>query len=207
MADPHPEPALDERTVDPDPFVQFRRWYADAVEAVGDGAAAMTVATASASGRPAARMVLLRGFDARGFVFYTSYESRKAAELDRNPWAALLFHWPRLERQVRAEGRVERVDRVESSAYFASRPRGHQLGAWASRQSAPIPDRATLAAELAAVEARFAGEPVPLPATWGGYRVVPETFELWSSRADRLHDRVRYSATPAGPWVIERLAP
>jgi pyridoxamine 5'-phosphate oxidase len=151
-------------------------------------------------------MVLLRGFDARGFVFYTSYASRKADELAVNRRAALLFHWPALARQVRIEGPVARVSREESAAYFASRPRGHQLSAWASHQSAPVADRAELEARLAEVEARFAGEDVPLPEHWGGYRVAPEVVELWTSRADRLHDRVRYTRGRDG-WVIERLGP
>jgi pyridoxamine 5'-phosphate oxidase len=157
-------------------------------------------------------VVLLRSLDARGFVFYTSYESRKAAELVENPRAAVLFHWPQLERQVRAEGRVERVSADESSAYFTARPRGHQLSAWASHQSEPVADRAALEARLAAVEARFAGNAVPRPEHWGGYRLVPDVIELWTSRADRLHDRVRYSrragaARTAPRWEIERLGP
>lgn len=203
-----PDEPLDEHAVARDPLVQFAEWYRAAVEAIGDGAAAMAAATATPDGRPSVRMVLLRGFDDRGFVFYTSYESRKAADLAPNPRAALLFHWPVLARQVRVEGRVERVGDEESAAYFASRPRGHQLSAWASHQSAPVADRAALEASLAAVEARFAGRPVPRPEHWGGYRVVPEVVELWTSRTDRLHDRVRYSRATGGPgWEIERLGP
>jgi pyridoxamine 5'-phosphate oxidase len=203
-----PGDALDEHRVAADPIVQFGEWYRAAVEEMGDGASAMGVATATPDGQPSVRMVLLRGFDARGFVFYTSYESRKAAELARNARAALLFHWPARARQVRIEGPVAPVTRDESAAYFATRPRGHQLGAWASHQSAPVAGRAALEADLAAVEARFAGGPVPLPERWGGYRVAPEQVELWAGRADRLHDRVRYSRAPGAPgWVIERLGP
>lgn len=208
MAGDRSEDPLDEHSVAPDPLDQFDAWYRDAVEALGEGAAAMAVATATPDGAPSVRMVLLRGFDARGFVFYTSYESRKADELAANPRAALLFHWPVLARQIRIEGPVERVTREESAAYFASRPRGHQLSAWASYQSAPVPDRAALEAQLAEVEARFAGQDVPLPDHWGGYRVAPEVIELWASRADRLHDRVRSTRQPGdGGWLIERLAP
>lgn len=207
MAGDRSEDALDEGSVAPDPLDQFDAWYRDAVEALGEGAAAMAVATATPDGIPSVRMVLLRGFDARGFVFYTSYESRKADDLAANPRAALLFHWPALARQVRIEGPVERVSREESTAYFASRPRGHQLSAWASHQSTPVPDRAALEAQLADAEARFAGQDVPLPDHWGGFRVAPEVVELWTSRADRLHDRVRYTRAADGGWLIERLAP
>lgn len=204
------EQQFDEDSVDRDPISQFARWYADAIE-VGTGrdevaAHVMCLATVGSDGRPSARMVLLRGFDERGFVFYTNYESRKAAELEANPNAAIVLHWPELGRQVRAEGRIERVPREETVKYFASRPRGHQLGAWASPQSTPIVDRAWLEARLAEVEARFAGEEVPLPPFWGGYRMRPDRFELWVSRADRLHDRIAYTRVDGG-WRLERLAP
>ncbi len=204
---PSPD-AFDERTVDADPFRQFERWYAEAEIATGDKAAAMTIATASTDGHPAARVVLLRGFDDRGLVFYTNYESRKAEELDANPRAAALFYWSQLDRQIRIEGPVARVPRAESEVYFAHRPRGHQVGAWASPQSAPIEGRAFLEALLAEAEARFADPSleVPLPPFWGGYRLAPEVFEFWVNRTDRLHDRVRYRRAGAG-WVIERLAP
>lgn len=195
----------DERTVDPDPFAQFDRWYAAAVEATGDRAAAMTVATAGPDGRPSARVVLLRDFDSQGPVFYTNYESRKGSDLAANPAIAALFYWPQLDAQIRIEGMADRVDDEESDAYFSHRPRGHQLGAWASHQSEPIADRAELEAQLAAVEARFPGE-VPRPPHWGGFRIRPDRFEFWKNRADRVHDRIAYIRR-ADDWVIERLSP
>jgi pyridoxamine 5'-phosphate oxidase len=204
---PSPD-AFDERSVDPDPFLQFANWYADAQLATDDQAGAMTIATATPNGRPSARVVLLRGFDERGFVFYTSYDSRKAEELDANPQAAGLFYWPELDRQVRFEGPTSKVAHDESEAYFADRPRGHQIGAWASPQSAPIADRASLQSRFDEAEARFADPSVdvPLPPFWGGYRLSPEVFEFWVNRTDRLHDRIRYRRADRG-WVIERLAP
>ena len=204
---PSPE-AFDERSVDPDPFRQFAEWYAEAQTATDDRAAAMTIATATPAGRPSARIVLLRGFDERGLVFYTNYDSRKSEELLANPFAAALFYWPPLDRQVRVEGAVAAVGREESEAYFATRPRGHQVGAWASPQSAVIADRAFLHSLFDDAESRFADADldVPLPPFWGGYRLTPEVFEFWVNRADRLHDRVRYRRTDDG-WVIERLAP
>jgi pyridoxamine 5'-phosphate oxidase len=200
---------IDERTAADDPFDQFAAWYAEAVDATDDRAAAMTVATATADGRPSARVVLLRGFDDRGFVFYTNYESRKAGDLEENPRVALLFHWSQLDRQVRVEGTVHRVDAEESDTYFAGRPRGHRLGAWASPQSWPIANRGELESRLAAVEESFAdaGDDVPRPPFWGGYRVVPEAFEFWVNRTDRLHDRVRYVRAAEGSWSRDRLAP
>jgi pyridoxamine 5'-phosphate oxidase len=201
--------ALDERDVDADAMTQFRRWFDEAVAARVPEPNAMTLATATADGAPDARVVLLKGADARGFSFYTDYRSAKGAELDANPRAALVFWWQALERQVRVAGRVERVARDEAAAYFASRPRGSRLGAWTSRQSSVLPDRAALDAALAAVEARFGDGDVPLPEHWGGYRVVPDTLELWQGRPSRLHDRIRYArddAAPAG-WRRERLSP
>jgi pyridoxamine 5'-phosphate oxidase len=201
------EPSLDESTVARDPFELFAAWYAAANASVAH-AAAMVVATSTPDGHPSARVVLLRGFDARGFVFFTNYESRKATELEVNARAALVFHWAQLDRQVRVEGAAQLLGDDESDAYFAHRPRGHRIGAWASPQSRPIPDRADLERRLAAVETRFAAEvEVPRPPFWGGYRVVPAAFEFWVNRADRLHDRVRYRRAEDGGWAIDRLAP
>lgn len=197
-----------EQSVDPSPFSQFERWFADAQAATNDRAAAMTIATASRQGRPSARVVLLRGFDARGLVFYTNYDSRKAEDLDANPHAAALFYWPELDRQIRIEGAITRVVRAESETYFAQRPRGHQVGAWASPQSTPIPGREFLQSLFDDAESRFADQnvDVPLPPFWGGFRLTPESFEFWVNRADRLHDRIRYRRA-GDDWVIERLAP
>jgi pyridoxamine 5'-phosphate oxidase len=199
---------FDEHHVDRDPFRQLAAWYAEAQTATDDKAAAMTIATATPDGRPSARIVLLRGLDDRGLVFYTNYDSRKSEELLANPHAAALFYWPQLDRQVRVEGTVAAVSRDESEAYFATRPRGHQVGAWASPQSAVIADRAFLESLFDDAEARFADADVdvPLPPFWGGYRLTPAVFEFWVNRASRLHDRVRYRRADAG-WVIERLAP
>jgi pyridoxamine 5'-phosphate oxidase len=164
------------------------------------------LATADAKGRPSVRMVLLRGVDERGFVFHTNYNSRKARELTENPRAALCFHWPTLEEQVRIEGQVERLPPGESDAYFASRPRGSQLGAWASDQSAVLSSRETLEEAYREIERRFADGPVPRPPFWGGFRLVPERIEFWFGRPDRLHDRILYNRTADG-WTIERLYP
>jgi pyridoxamine 5'-phosphate oxidase len=205
--------ALDEGDVDADALVQFRRWFDEAVAAGVREPNAMTLATATADGVPDARVVLLKGLDARGLTFYTDYRSAKGAELAANPRAALVFWWGELERQVRVVGAVERLPREEAAAYFATRPRGSRLGAWTSRQSSVLPDRAALERALADVAARFGADegdgPVPLPEHWGGYRVVPTALELWQGRPSRLHDRIRYvrdAAAPAG-WRRERLSP
>lgn len=166
----------------------------------------MTLATATRDGHPSARMVLLKGFDARGFVFYTNYESRKGGELEQNPQAALVFFWVELERQVRVEGRVERAAPAESDAYFASRPLGSQIGAWASAQSRVIAGREPLERRTAELEDEYAGREVPRPSQWGGYRVVPHVIEFWQGRPSRLHDRLRYRQKDGG-WIVERLSP
>lgn len=197
--------APNEQTVDPDPFVQFARWYAAAVEATADRAAAMVVATATPDGHPSARVVLLRAFDARGFVFYTNYESRKGEELAANASVAAVLYWSELDAQIRIEGLANRVGLEESEAYFAQRPRDHQIGAWASHQSAPVADRATLEAQVHAAEAKFAGA-VPLPPYWGGYRIEPTRLEFWKAGAGRVHDRVEYVRVGES-WVIRRLSP
>lgn len=168
--------------------------------------APVALATADADGRPSVRMVLLRGADQRGFAFYTNYGSRKARELDRNPRAALCFHWVALDEQIRIEGRVERVTAAESDEYFATRPRGSQLGAWASDQSALLPSREALEAKYREIEQRFAGKNVDRPPFWGGYRLIPDVVEFWYGRPDRLHDRVLYTREAHG-WKIERLYP
>ena len=198
--------ALAEADVDPDPVVQFRRWFEQASQAGLLEPTAMTLATATPDGRPSARMVLLRGFDERGFCFYTNYESRKGAELAANPRAALVFWWGELERQVRIEGRVERTSRGESEAYFSSRPPGSQLSAAASPQSQVIDDRAILERRVAELATIHQDGQLPLPDFWGGYRVVHEVVEFWQGRPNRLHDRLRYRRAGDG-WQIERLAP
>lgn len=189
-----------------DPIEQFGRWFAAAEAAGLADYDAMVVATASASGAPSARVVLLRGFDDAGFRFYTSYDSAKGADLAANPQAALVWHWREQGRQVRAAGAVTRVPADESRAYWRNRPRASRISAWASRQSEPIADRATLEAAAADVEARFDADDVPLPPFWGGYLVTPDTVEFWQHRDDRLHDRLRYRRAGTG-WALERLQP
>ena len=197
---------LTEDDVDPDPFVQLARWYEEAVTAIADEADHMVVATSDVDGRPSARVVLLRGFDARGLCFYTNYESRKGHELSVNPRAAVLLHLAALHRQVRATGAVSRLGPTESEKYWRNRPRASQLSAWASHQSEPVPSRAVLEAEVERLAARFAHDEVPLPPFWGGFRIAPSDFEFWEHRDDRLHDRLRYRKEEGG-WALERLAP
>jgi pyridoxamine 5'-phosphate oxidase len=200
------EGGLDERTVDRDPITQFRSWLAAARDSGIPNVEAMVVASATPEAVPSARVVLLRGLDERGFVFFTNYESRKGRELETNAHAALVFYWDLLGRQVRVTGRVSRVSPAESSAYFTSRPLGSRLGAWASPQSDPIASRAELEQRLAEIEKRFPDGNPPVPPSWGGFRVTPDTIEFWEHRESRLHDRVRYTRLEHG-WQIERLAP
>jgi pyridoxamine 5'-phosphate oxidase len=196
---------LGEADADRDPMRQFERWFEDALRARLPLPNAMTLATISAQGAPSARVVLLKGIENGGFSFYTNYRSRKARELEAHGTACLLFMWSELERQVRIDGRIERVSAAESDAYYASRPLGARLSAWASPQSERVASRATLEAAMAEARARF-GEAPPRPEHWGGYRVLPTGFEFWQGRADRLHDRLLYSRE-GGDWRIARLAP
>lgn len=198
---------LQESEVDRDPIIQFERWFNQALEAQLREPNAMTLATVTTEGRPAARVVLLKGFDHRGFVFYTNYTSRKGQELARTPFAALVFWWADLERQVRIEGAVEKVAAQESDAYFHSRPRGSRLGAWASDQSQVVADRAALEERLRTLEEKYRDQEIPRPPHWGGYRLIPSVIEFWQGRPNRLHDRLRYVRQEDNHWLIERLAP
>jgi pyridoxamine 5'-phosphate oxidase len=199
---------LDETTVARDPIRQFATWYDEAVAAGVPEPEAMTLATATPAGRPSARVVLLRGFDARGFCFYTNYGSHKGRELTANPHAALTFHWPDLERQIRIEGRVERTTAAESDEYFRTRPSTSRIGAWSSPQSEVISDRGSLEALFARFRADHPDDSaIPRPPNWGGFRVVPERIEFWQGRPSRLHDRLRFRRDADGAWILERLAP
>jgi pyridoxamine 5'-phosphate oxidase len=189
-----------------DPLALFAAWFREAEDAGVDVPETMTLATANSDGAPSARMVLLKGADADGFVFYSGYVSRKAGELERNPRAALVFYWRPLGKQVRVEGRVERVSEAESAAYFATRPRGSQLAAWASQQSQPLAGREELDRRYAEFEREYEGREVPLPPHWGGFRLRPEAIEFWQHRDNRLHDRIRYTRAREG-WRFELLSP
>jgi pyridoxamine 5'-phosphate oxidase len=197
---------VDLRDLDPDPIRAFAAWFAEAVSAGVAQPEGMALATATSDGRPSVRMVLLKGHDARGITFFTNRESRKGDELAANPRAALVLHWQPLHRQVRIEGPVERIDDVESEAYFATRAPGSQIAAWASPQSRPIAGRGELDERYAEIEERFSGNDIPLPPFWGGYRVVPAAIEFWQGRENRFHDRIHYERVADG-WTRTRLAP
>jgi pyridoxamine 5'-phosphate oxidase len=199
--------ALDESSVVADPFLQFQRWFDEATAAGIAEPNSMTVASASTDGKPSARIVLMRKFDDRGFVFFTNYDSRKGRELDANPFASLIFFWQALERQVRVEGSVIRTSTTESDEYFEGRPTGSKLGAWVSNQSGVVDGREALEREMAVIQGRFPDGNIPRPPHWGGYRVVPDSIEFWQGRRSRLHDRLVYRRAVEGTWRIERLAP
>ena len=204
--DRHARPLREEDLPSDDPLAAFAAWFREAAATGIRAPEAAAIATADADGAPSVRMVLVKRFDERGFVFHTHYRSRKARELAENPRAALLFYWDVLGRQVRIEGRVGRLGREESEAYFRTRPRGGQLGAWASRQSEPLASRDELEKAVREVERRFAGGEVALPPEWGGFLLAPAAYEFWQHRDDRLHDRLRYDLGPDG-WRRVRLAP
>jgi pyridoxamine 5'-phosphate oxidase len=198
--------SLDIADVDPNPFRQFDTWFKQAVDAQLPEPNTMTLATVDERGRPSARIVLIKGVDERGFVFFTNYESRKGRELAQNPYASLLFYWIELERQVRIEGSVAKTSAEESDLYFASRPLGSRIGAWASEQSKVIESRAFLEAREREFSAQYGDSP-PRPPHWGGYRLIPDAIEFWQGRPSRLHDRMRYTRTGSDDWTIDRLSP
>ena len=203
----HATHGLRRRDLDPDPIKQFSNWFTAAIEAEIRDVNAMSLATAGSDCKPTVRIVLLKGFDQDGFVFFTNYESEKGVQLEANPYAALAFYWIELDRQIRISGKAEKTSREESERYFRSRPIGSQLGAWASRQSEVLDGRRVLDALMAEMTERFGDKPIPLPPHWGGYRVIPDMMEFWQGRPNRLHDRFRYRLQSDGSWLIERLAP
>ncbi len=197
---------LTEEEAGTDPFALFDRWFREARQAGLYLPESIAVATSTADGKPSVRQLLLKAFDDRGFVFYTNYDSRKGAEIEENPLAALAVHWPILQRQVRINGTVEKTSAEESRAYFDSRPRGSRIGAWASDQSSVVGSRNELERKFKETQERFSSGDVPLPPFWGGYRLIPETIEFWQGRANRMHDRLRFTRDGAG-WTIDRLCP
>lgn len=200
--------AFDEQNCETNPIVQFEKWFKEVQAIDNKEPNAMTLATSTADGRPSARIVLLKEVSDAGFVFYTNYTSRKAQDLETNPQCALTFYWSALERQVRVEGQARHVTQAESEAYFRTRPKGSQLGAWASHQSKVVASRDVLDAKLSDLESKYAGqEDIPLPEFWGGYRVVPDRVEFWQGRPNRMHDRIRYRRKGETEWVIDRLSP
>ncbi|MCA6472928.1 MAG: pyridoxamine 5'-phosphate oxidase [Chitinophagaceae bacterium] len=198
---------LDEAGVAADPIQQFGIWWQEALQSEIVEVNAMTLATANEQGVPSARIVLLKGYDERGFVFFSNYESKKAGDLQVNPMASLVFFWKELERQVRISGRVEKVTELESDQYFQSRPEGSRIGAWASPQSTVISSRQVIEEKVEALQVSFEGKEIPRPLHWGGYRVVPSSIEFWQGRSSRLHDSIQYTLQSDDNWVIERLAP
>jgi pyridoxamine 5'-phosphate oxidase len=198
---------LSEMDVHPNPFEQFKTWFDQAVAAQLPEPNAMTIATVTSDGKPSARIVLLKDYDERGFVFYTNYKSHKGQQLVENPWGAIAFWWTELERQVRIEGCVEKVSPAESDAYFHSRPIGSQLGAWASNQSQVIESREVLEQQLQKLKEEYDNKEVPRPPHWGGFRVIPNEIEFWQGRPSRLHDRLLYQRSEDGSWKIQRLSP
>jgi pyridoxamine 5'-phosphate oxidase len=211
LADIRKDYTLKDLTIDQtaaEPFAQFRSWLTEALEAQVPEPNAMHLSTVSAQGKPSGRIVLLKGLDEKGFVFYTNYQSRKGQELAHNQWASLTFFWPELERQVRIEGRTEQVSASQSDEYFQSRPRGSRIGAWASPQSQPIPGREVLEENISRLQSEFGPDaPVPRPPHWGGYCVVPDMVEFWQGRSSRLHDRIVYIKAGSNGWQKSRLAP
>lgn len=198
---------LKESDLDPSPIKQFGKWYEKALRADLIHPNAFTLTTSTTAGKPSARVVLLKDYDERGFVFYSNSKSKKGSEISDNPFASFCFWWGELERQIRIEGRIEKVSQDEADAYFATRPRGSQLGAWASNQSSVIPNREVLEKRILQFESKFNDKDIPRPPYWNGYRLAPNVIEFWQGRDNRLHDRLRYSLQEEGKWIIERLAP
>jgi pyridoxamine 5'-phosphate oxidase len=198
---------LSKRSINKDPYLQFAFWFEEALKNDNVESNAMVLATVGSDSRPSARAVLLKGFDRGGFVFYSNYRSKKARQIIQNPYAALLFYWQNLERQIRIEGIIEKIDAADSDSYFSERPLGNKIGAWVSEQSKVIPNRKYLEDLKTQVEDKYGNNEILRPAYWGGFRLIPDLFEFWQGRADRLHDRIQYKKKDVSEWIIERLAP